>query len=96
MDEITHKRVLAAAAVIAWMAQAFYVLFPIDLLPDFIPLIGWIDDLAALVGLGATTLWMVRTVNEVGVRQLVGLDAPALPSERVVYEPLPAEVIRSL
>lgn len=78
------------------MAQAFYVVFPIDLLPDFIPVIGWIDDLAALVGLGATTLWMVRTVHEVGVRQLLGMDAPALSSEPVVYEPIPTEVIRSL
>lgn len=25
-----------------------YILSPIDLLPDIIPIIGWVDDLAAL------------------------------------------------
>lgn len=26
----------------------FYVILPIDLIPDFIPFIGWLDDLAAV------------------------------------------------
>lgn len=25
-----------------------YVLWPIDLIPDFIPVLGWIDDLVAI------------------------------------------------
>lgn len=104
MDELTHKRVLAAAAIVAWAAQALYILSPFDLLPDFIPLIGWVDDLIALVGLGATTLWMVRTVREVGLPELLGSDAKARVGRRavdrddgpVVYEPLSVEAIRSL
>lgn len=99
MDELTHKRVLAAAAVVAWLAQAFYVLFPLDLLPDFIPVIGWIDDLAGLVGLAATTLWMVRTVREVGVGPLLGLRPASRlgrsPEPAAPYEPVPAEVLRT-
>jgi uncharacterized membrane protein YkvA (DUF1232 family) len=28
-----------------------YIISPIDLLPDFIPLLGWLDDLALLCAL---------------------------------------------
>ncbi|MEZ4322124.1 MAG: YkvA family protein [Myxococcota bacterium] len=94
MDELDKKRWMAVAAVFAWFAQALYVVFPIDLLPDFIPVIGWIDDLVALVGLAATTLWMVRTVREAGFRQLFAAERDVLEAEP--YEPIPADVIRSL
>jgi uncharacterized membrane protein YkvA (DUF1232 family) len=38
------------------VAMIAYVLSPIDLISDFIPIIGWIDD-AALVALGT---WLVE------------------------------------
>jgi len=38
------------------VAVAAYALSPIDLIPDFIPLLGWLDDLI-IVPLG---LWAVR------------------------------------
>lgn len=44
-----HARLLAVAV-------AAYALSPIDLIPDFIPVLGWLDDLI-LVPLG---LWTVR------------------------------------
>jgi uncharacterized membrane protein YkvA (DUF1232 family) len=33
-----------------------YILSPIDLIPDFIPVVGWADDLAVGVGAGAAAL----------------------------------------
>ena len=33
-----------------------YIISPIDLIPDFIPVVGWADDLAVGVGAGAAAL----------------------------------------
>ena len=48
-------RVPLLARVVA-VAVAAYALSPIDLIPDFIPVLGWLDDLL-IVPLG---LWVVR------------------------------------
>ena len=48
-------RVPVLARVLA-IAVAAYALSPIDLIPDFIPVLGWLDDLL-IVPLG---LWAVR------------------------------------
>jgi uncharacterized membrane protein YkvA (DUF1232 family) len=48
-------RVPLLARILA-VAVAAYALSPIDLIPDFIPVLGWLDDLL-LVPLG---LWVVR------------------------------------
>ena len=39
--------------IIALLA-VLYIVSPIDIIPDFIPIVGWIDDLVVLVvGIGA-------------------------------------------
>ncbi len=43
------------AKVVGWLTLV-YALSPIDLIPDFIPVLGWLDDLL-IVPLG---LWAVR------------------------------------
>jgi len=35
-----------------------YIILPIDLIPDMIPVVGWIDD--ALIGIAAITNLIVR------------------------------------
>lgn len=33
-----------------------YIISPIDLIPDVIPVVGWIDDLVVALGAGAVAL----------------------------------------
>jgi hypothetical protein len=102
MDELDKKRWMAVVAMVAWVAQAAYVLFPFDLLPDLIPIIGWLDDLVALVGLGATTVWVWRSVRDARFPELFANEPGRLRSsagstrESEPYEPIPADVIRSM
>ena len=37
-----------------------YILSPVDLIPDVIPVLGWADDLAVGVGAGAAALAATR------------------------------------
>lgn len=48
------RKVMGAAA-------AAYVILPIDLVPDFIPIVGWLDDLGVV---GLVTWYMVRQINK--------------------------------
>jgi uncharacterized membrane protein YkvA (DUF1232 family) len=53
--------VLPRAAKIALGAAAVYLLSPIDLIPDFIPLVGYLDDvLVAAVVLDGLLNWVDR------------------------------------
>jgi uncharacterized membrane protein YkvA (DUF1232 family) len=39
--------------ILGWSGTALaglYILSPIDVIPDFIPVVGWIDDVGALIG----------------------------------------------
>ena len=37
-----------------------YILSPVDLIPDVIPVIGWVDDAAVALGAGAVALGACR------------------------------------
>lgn len=42
-------------------AVVCYIIFPLDIIPDFIPVLGWLDD----VGLAAGMLWLLsRYIQE--------------------------------
>lgn len=55
--------VLPRAAKIALGAAAVYLLSPVDLVPDFIPIVGWVDDvLLAAVLLDGILNWVDRSL----------------------------------
>jgi len=55
--------VLPRAAKIALGAAALYLLSPVDLIPDFIPLVGYLDDLLlAAVVLDCILNWVDRAL----------------------------------
>jgi hypothetical protein len=60
---------LMTNAAIAF-AVFLYMISPIDLVPDFVPILGWLDDLASLSSLAALTLY---TANAVSDGKLAGL-----------------------
>jgi uncharacterized membrane protein YkvA (DUF1232 family) len=54
-EEDTHMRDNGFVTFILIMAL-IYILSPIDLIPDVIPVVGWVDDVAVAVGAGAVAL----------------------------------------
>jgi len=94
LDPRTKARIRVTIGLMLGVVQALYIVFPFDLIPDFIPIIGWIDDLMSLAGLSATAIWVLRLVHEVGVDYLLGTDLQVAASEP--YDPIPHDVLRSM
>lgn len=46
---------------LAGLLAVVYFLSPVDAIPDFIPILGWMDDLGVL---SAAAFWMVRQVQQ--------------------------------
>ncbi|HVG62529.1 MAG TPA: YkvA family protein [Hyalangium sp.] len=46
---------------LAGLLAVVYFLSPVDAVPDFIPILGWLDDLGVL---SASAFWMVRQVQQ--------------------------------
>ncbi len=57
------KRMLVLSAGGMWIAQILYVLSPIDLVPDLVPVLGWLDDVVAIGATGLFTAWVYRQVS---------------------------------
>lgn len=60
MHERRYHRGWLALLGLYWLAEAIYLAWPVDLLPDFVPVFGFADDLVSLlagVGVTALTLW---------------------------------------
>ncbi|KFE71145.1 YkvA family protein [Hyalangium minutum] len=46
---------------LAGLLAVVYFLSPVDAIPDFIPILGWLDDLGVL---SAAAFWMARQVQQ--------------------------------
>ncbi len=55
---IKHPHTPLLAKMLLWLAVA-YALLPFDLIPDFIPVIGHLDDLVIVPGLVVLALWLI-------------------------------------
>ena len=62
------KRTPAIAKFLIWITVA-YLLNPIDLIPDFIPILGLLDDLIIVPGLIA---WSIRLIPKVVIAEARG------------------------
>ena len=58
---------------LAWIASSLYAVSPADLLPDILPVFGWVDD---AVGLGLAALLTLHTAR----RRARLHSAPTTPS----------------
>lgn len=48
-DRSLLKDPKSIAAIVFIILNLIYIISPIDFIPDFIPVIGWIDDIIALL-----------------------------------------------
>ena len=87
---MTDNRALVTATFFAWVLRVVYVLTPFDMIPDFIPFLGLLDDLLGLLLLVGMTLYTGFRLGRSAWSALL----PAEPSP--VYEPLSFEDIRAL
>lgn len=55
---LQHPRTPRLAKVILGLAVA-YALSPIDLIPDWVPVLGYLDDLLIVPGFVALALWLI-------------------------------------
>lgn len=89
MQDVSSRLVWLTIAAVFWALQLLYLVMPIDLLPDLVPLIGWTDDLiVVLAGLGTTAYGFWRAWPED--------TTPRLAAETLDYEPISADDIRSM
>ena len=48
-DRSLLKNPKSIAAIVFIILNLIYIISPIDFIPDFIPVIGWVDDIIALL-----------------------------------------------
>ena len=65
------------------LAAVLYVVSPVDLIPDVVPIVGWLDDIGVM---GLAVAWMWKVVDAYRLRP----PTKALPS-RIV--PLAASLV---
>lgn len=84
-----RKRETPIMAKILAAATVGYALSPIDLIPDFIPVLGYLDDLLILPGLVALTIWLIpETVMAECRLEAQDLCQGGIPKKRIYALPV--------
>ena len=89
-------REVATSTVVSGLAVLLYVLSPIDLIPDFIPVLGFLDDLSLIswfVGKFQVEITRFREWEQTGRQVAQGIpDASAVPARGDRTQPSIAEL----
>lgn len=92
-----EDRRLVVTNVLLWLLQLVYMLSPIDLVPDIVPIAGWSDDLFAF---GFTLLFTLNTLHRLYERgRAISGQVAGEGRGRVIdaaYEPVPVDRIKAL
>ena len=77
---VTDKRTPVLAKIFAAMTVA-YLLSPIDLIPDFIPVLGLLDDIVLVPVLIKTTVFLIPEglLSELRTLSLIHISEPTRP-----------------
>jgi len=90
----SKNRALVLATALAWSFVFAYVLLPVDLIPDFIPILGWFDDLFGVTGTLGLTAYTVKKLYDEGAFAILEGEPPQPIAD--VYDPIPESELRSL
>jgi len=93
--EHTDLRWLIAGTVLSGL-QLLYLVSPVDLIPDVLPVIGWVDDLLGLATAAVVTGYGVWKLRRHPALPAVSPKLATTPSEPPAYEPLSPDEIRGL
>lgn len=68
----------------AWGLIA-YVVWPLDIVPDWVPILGWTDDLVAIIAAGLALQWYsrgpVKREADDRAKRMLGLPHHRLPAK---------------
>jgi uncharacterized membrane protein YkvA (DUF1232 family) len=92
---LTHSATPATTKILALLAVA-YVVSPIDLIPDFIPVLGWLDDIGVVaILLKIAYKFLPKALYETLHAKVYGDKQPVAPATTTKRAPITIDVTPS-